>query len=64
MSLQWWSELYEKMLSLDADFRFMAISDVTSFLSSSTNGLRDQEKKLVEALIKLLSDSNAEVISV
>jgi hypothetical protein len=61
----WWSELYEKMLSLDSDLRFMAISDVTRLLSStSTTGLRDQEKKLVDGLIKMLSDSNAEVVTV
>jgi hypothetical protein len=62
----WWGELYEKMLSLDSDLRFMAISDVTALLTTLTNGtgLRDQEKRLVDALLKLLSDSNAEVVTV
>ncbi|CAJ0590216.1 unnamed protein product [Cylicocyclus nassatus] len=56
------AQLIDKMLSVDKDYRFMAVNDLMRELQ--TNSMRlddDSEKKVVRSLIRLLDDSNGEV---
>jgi hypothetical protein len=56
------ADLIEKMSSADKDFRFMAINDIMEHLKNKAITLDDTtENQLVQNLLKMLSDSNAEV---
>ncbi|KAJ3158045.1 Cullin-associated NEDD8-dissociated protein 1 [Geranomyces variabilis] len=56
------ANLLEKMSNLDSDYRWMAANDLMAALQSETFHLEDvNEKRVVTALVKLLSDSNGEV---
>jgi cullin-associated NEDD8-dissociated protein 1 len=54
--------LLDKMQKIDSDFRFMAVRDLLSQLELSSFKLDSpSEQKVVEGLLKALSDSNSEV---
>ncbi|XGW05535.1 hypothetical protein V3C99_016131, partial [Haemonchus contortus] len=56
------AQLIDKMMSVDKDYRFMAVNDLMRELQ--TNNMRlddDSEKKVVRMLIRLLDDNNGEV---
>uniref|UniRef100_A0A914Q106 MMS19 nucleotide excision repair protein n=1 Tax=Panagrolaimus davidi TaxID=227884 RepID=A0A914Q106_9BILA len=56
------ADLIEKMTSADKDFRFMAINDIMESLKNKSITLDDTtENQLITNLLKLLSDTNAEV---
>ncbi|KAI8905790.1 armadillo-type protein [Powellomyces hirtus] len=59
------ASLLEKMSHHDSDYRWMATNDLMAALQSDAFHLEDvNEKKVVTALIKLLTDSNGEVQNV
>ncbi|KAJ1350296.1 Cullin-associated NEDD8-dissociated protein 1 [Parelaphostrongylus tenuis] len=56
------AQLIDKMMSVDKDYRFMAVNDLMRELQ--TNNMRlddDSEKKVVRMLVRLLDDNNGEV---
>ncbi|WKY13653.1 hypothetical protein Q1695_004466 [Nippostrongylus brasiliensis] len=56
------AQLIDKMMSVDKDYRFMAVNDLMRELQ--TNNMRlddDSEKKVVRMLIRLLDDNSGEV---
>nr|CAD2136226.1 unnamed protein product [Meloidogyne enterolobii] len=56
------SGLLEKMTNIDKDFRYMAVNDLMAELSKSSIALDDDmEKKIVNSLLSLIQDKNAEV---
>ncbi|VDP09421.1 unnamed protein product [Heligmosomoides polygyrus] len=56
------AQLIDKMMSVDKDYRFMAVNDLMRELQSNSMRLDDDsEKKVVRMLIRLLDDSNGEV---
>ncbi|KAI9208792.1 Cullin-associated NEDD8-dissociated protein 1 [Polychytrium aggregatum] len=58
----WVAGLLEKMSNSDSDFRYMAANDFITELQKASFSLDDaSEKKMVNALLKLLQDKNGEV---
>jgi cullin-associated NEDD8-dissociated protein 1 len=56
------SNLLEKMMSVDKDYRFMATNDLMSELQKDSIKLDDDsEWKVVQSVLRLLEDKNAEV---
>ncbi|KAF7627250.1 hypothetical protein Mgra_00009462 [Meloidogyne graminicola] len=56
------SGLLEKMTNIDKDFRYMAVNDLMTELGKSSIALdEDMEKRIVNSLLKLIQDKNAEV---
>ncbi|XP_059481550.1 cullin-associated NEDD8-dissociated protein 1 isoform X2 [Neocloeon triangulifer] len=56
------SNLLEKMMSSDKDFRFMATNDLMTELQKDSIKLDDDsERKVVKMLLRLLEDKNGEV---
>ncbi|KAL6064787.1 Cullin-associated NEDD8-dissociated protein 1 [Balamuthia mandrillaris] len=56
------SSCLEKMSNRDKDFRFMATSDLATELTKESFKMNsDEEKKICEAVVKLLEDSSGDV---
>lgn len=60
-----WTDFYAKMSNADSDLRFMAVSDLIGLLNNSSLSIggKNEEAKLLEAVVKLLLDQNAEVVT-
>ncbi|CAK5073854.1 unnamed protein product [Meloidogyne enterolobii] len=56
------SGLLEKMTNIDKDFRYMAVNDLMAELCKASIALdEDMEKRIVNSLLSLIQDKNAEV---